>query len=130
MQTVFEGRCHTKVATTTPHCPEQVGVVVLAGCNDSAVGEDELGREKIVEGKRMLAHEPADPTADGRAGDARRRDHTSGRGETMELGFAVEQVPGEAALCAGRARPRGRRECRSSATGRSSRPPRSSNARL
>jgi hypothetical protein len=46
----------------------------------------------------MLAHEPADPAAQRQAGDAGGRDGTTGDRETVQLGFAIELAPCDAAL--------------------------------
>ena len=52
----------------------------------------------------MLAHEPAEAAAERQAGDAGRGDHAAGGGQAVQLGLAVEPVPGDAALRPGGAR--------------------------
>ena len=77
------------------------GVFILAGRQDSSIRQDEVDREEIVEGEGVLAHEPAKAAPERQARDARRRDHASGRRETMELRFTVELIPCEPPLRAG-----------------------------
>ena len=71
---------------------------MLAGPHDLAIGGDELDGSKIVEGEAMLAHQPAQPTTEGEPGDAGAGNNPARDRETVQLGFAVELAPGDAAL--------------------------------
>src|SRR5205823_6639627 len=59
---------------------------------------DDLGRDEVVDGHPVLAHEPAKPAAEGEAGDAGARDLAAGRGQAMDGGGGVELGPGHARL--------------------------------
>ncbi len=58
--------------------------------------------EQVVDRRAVLAHQPADPTAERQAGDPGVRDDAADGGEPEELGLAVELSPQHACLGARR----------------------------
>src|SRR5205823_9539734 len=72
----------------------------------AAVWGDDVGREEVVAGEPVLAHQPPDPAAQREAGDTGARDEAAGGGEAERLRFLVELAPDDAALGAGRLRAR------------------------
>ena len=102
MQAVFQRRGHPEIAAAAPQRPEQIGVVIGACRDDAVIGQHKLDRQQIVESERVLGHQPANPTPEGEATDARCRNHAAGRRKAMQLSLPVKQIPGEAALGTGR----------------------------
>ena len=70
---------------------------------ERAVGGDDVGGEQVVDGQAVLAHQPAEPAAEGQAGDAGVRHGAAGRGQAERLRLAVELAPQHAALARRRA---------------------------
>ena len=66
----LEARHHTEVATTAADGPEQVGVLLFARRDDAALGRDQLDRDERIDRQAVLAHQPADATAERQAGQA------------------------------------------------------------
>jgi hypothetical protein len=60
-----ERRDHAEVAAAASQRPEQVGVLVLGRPQQLATGRHDVGGEEIVDGEAVLAHQPADATAEG-----------------------------------------------------------------
>jgi hypothetical protein len=46
---------HAEVAAAAAQPPEQVGVLVLAGRHELAVGGDDIRRQQVVAGQAVLA---------------------------------------------------------------------------
>ena len=59
-----------EIATPAAQRPEQVGVVVLAGDDEAAVGQHDVGLDQIVDGQAVFAGEITVAAAQGQAGDA------------------------------------------------------------
>ena len=95
---VFEAGGDPEVSAAAAKGPEEIGLLLLAGPQDLAVGGDELDGPQIIERQAVLAHQPAQPAAEGEPGDARGGDHAAGDRETVQLRLAVELAPGDAAL--------------------------------
>jgi hypothetical protein len=93
-------------AAAAAQAPEEVGVLLGAGPNERAVRGDHVGREEVVGGEFVPAHQPAEPAAEGEARDARVADDPAGRGEPEGLGLMVE-LPQSSPGCALATRARG-----------------------
>ena len=91
-------RRHAEVSAAAANGPEQVGLLVLARAQDLAFGGDELDRDEIVEREAILAHQPAQPAAEGEPGDARAGNHAARDRQAVQLRLAIELAPGDAAL--------------------------------
>ena len=87
MQPEEEGGDDPEVATAAPQRPEEIRVLLLAGGDEAAVGEDDVGLEQIVDRQAELAGEMADTAAEGDAADA-------GRGDDAARGRQPEGVRG------------------------------------
>ncbi len=98
MQPVLEGRHQTEVAPAAPQAPEQVGVLGGAAGQEPAVGGDDVGRQEVVDDEAARAHEPAETATQREAGNARRRDLPSRRGQAEGLRLVVEIAPGHPGL--------------------------------
>nr|WP_239640384.1 hypothetical protein [Halogeometricum pallidum] len=85
----LEGRDDTEVAAA-PEPPEEVGVLVLAGVDETTVGRDHVRPAEIVGGQTVSTGEPAETPAERQAGDSRRRIVSDGRGEAERLCLVVE----------------------------------------
>src|SRR6202034_546996 len=59
-----------EVAATAAERPEQLGILLRRGRDDLTGGEHHLELGEIVAGQPVLSGEPADPAAQGEAGDA------------------------------------------------------------
>src|SRR5262249_5748442 len=58
---------HPEISTAAAECPEQVGVLFLAGSDESSVGEDDVCLEEIVDREAVFAREIARSTAEGQS---------------------------------------------------------------
>jgi hypothetical protein len=72
VQPVLEAGGHPEVAAAAADRPEQVGVVLVVGPQQPAVGGDEVGGQQVVDGQAVLADQVADAAAKGDAADADR----------------------------------------------------------
>src|SRR5689334_7899080 len=80
MQPVFEIGDDAELPAAAAESPEQIGILVLAGGEEVALGCDDVGADQIVAGHAMQAHEPAYAAAERQAGDAGLRNSTAGGG--------------------------------------------------
>jgi len=78
-----------EVAAAATDGPEQVGVLVVTGVEESAVGRDHVRPAEIVDREPVFRGEPAEAAADGQPGDAGRRVDAERRGEAERLGLVV-----------------------------------------
>ena len=62
-----EARDHAKVAASSAHGPEEIGVLALAGRDKTAIGQDHIGLEQVVDREAILAREVAGAAAQGEA---------------------------------------------------------------
>ena len=69
-----EARHHAEVAAAATQRPEEIGVLILAGGDKAAVGEDHIGFEQVVDREPVLAREIPRAAAQGQARDAGARD--------------------------------------------------------
>ena len=96
MELIFERRDDAEVAAAAAQAPEQIGVFVLARMDEAAVRGDDIGRDQVVAGEAVHAHQPADPATQRQAGDAGRRDSAAGRREAKRLRLVIELLVGDA----------------------------------
>jgi hypothetical protein len=86
----LELRDDSEVAAPAAEAPEQVGVLVLARLEELAVGSHDIHRNELIDREPVLAHDPADPTAERQACDARVRDDAGRNREAERLRLPVE----------------------------------------
>ena len=63
-----------EIAAAAPQCPEQIGVLGLAGVAALAIRGDDIDRDEIVGRVAAFTGSPAEAAADGEAGNAGIRD--------------------------------------------------------
>ena len=98
MQPELERGRDAEVAAAAAQPPQQLGVLVLAGVHELAVGGDDVGGEQVVAGQADLAHQPADAAAEREPGDPRGGHEPAGDREPERLRLVVEVRPRAAAL--------------------------------
>src|ERR671918_675729 len=98
MELVLEGGHNPKVSTPTAQGPEEVGVLVLTGREDLAVGRYHVSRYQVVAGQTVFPHEPADTASQREASYAGIVDRSSRCSQAVHLAFAIELTPENAAL--------------------------------
>jgi len=86
-----ETRHNTKIAAPTAEGPEQIRVLALASIDKTAVGQDDVRFEKVVDGEAVLARWIASTSAEGEASDTGGRDDAKGYG-TASLYSAANRV--------------------------------------
>src|SRR5262245_35853639 len=97
---------NAEVPAAASQRPEQVRVIA-GGCpNDAARSGDDLGLHEVVDGEPVLAHEPADATAEAEAADTGVANDASGGGQPVGLRLVVNVPPQGAALHVGGTRAR------------------------
>jgi hypothetical protein len=92
-----------EVPATTPQRPEEVGVVVGRRPHDVAARGHHLGLHEVVDGEPVLAHEPADATAQADAADAGVAHDAACGSQTVGLCLVVDISPQGTTLDEGRA---------------------------
>ena len=98
VQAEGEARDHAEVAATAAHRPEQVGVLVVAGVQQTPVGGDDVHSLEVVDAQPVRAAQPADAAGEREPAHARLRDQPARRGEAEGGGLAVHVAPERAAL--------------------------------
>jgi hypothetical protein len=93
VQAELERGDHAEVAAATAQCPEQVGVLVSGRPKLITVGGYDIDGEEVVHREAVLAHQPADATAEGEPGDSGVTHDSSGGGETVLLRLAIDVAP-------------------------------------
>jgi hypothetical protein len=98
VEPVLERGDDAEVAAAAADGPEEVGVLLLARGEDLALrGHDVRGHE-VVDGGAVLAHQPADPSAERQARDPGVGDDPADRRQPEVLRLAVELSPEHAGL--------------------------------
>ena len=87
-----------EVAATAAEPPEQVGVLLLAGGDDRAVGQDDLGGAQVVDGEAAASREVPEAAAEREPGDAGGADDPAGHGEAERMRGVIELGQRRAAL--------------------------------
>jgi hypothetical protein len=90
MQSELEVGHDAEVPTAAAHAPEQIRVLVLAGLHELAVGGDDVDGDEVVDAEPVLAHDPADATAESQPGDAGVGDDAGGDGQPEGLRLTIE----------------------------------------
>src|SRR5262249_32791649 len=93
MQPELERGDDSEVASAPPQAPEQLGMLVGARPNASAIRGDDLRGDKVVAGQAMLAHEPAVAASQCETSDACRGHDATDGGQPMALGRGVDVLP-------------------------------------
>ena len=102
MKAELERGDHAEVAAAATQRPEQVGVLVLGRAQPLAVGRHDIDREEVVDRETVLAHQPADATAEREPGDAGVAHDSAGGRQTVRLRLAVDVAPQSTTLHPGR----------------------------
>ena len=92
----LERRHRAEVAAAAAQRPEQVRVLVLAGGDERAVGQDHVGGQQVVDGEPVAPGQVADPAAQGQPADTR-GGQDPGRGGQAECASRVIDVTPDAA---------------------------------
>ena len=85
-----EARHDAEVAAAAAQRPEEVGVLALAGRDEAAIGQDDVGLEQVVDRQAVLAREVPGAAAEGEARDAGGRDDAEGHGQAERVGGVVD----------------------------------------
>ena len=85
-----EARHHAKVAAAAAQGPEEIGVLALAGRDKTAIGQDDVRLEQVVDRQAVLAREVARAPAEGEARDAGGRDDAKGHGQAERVGGVID----------------------------------------
>ena len=93
VQREFELGHDAEVAPAAAQRPEQLGLRGLRGSHHGAVGEDDLGRDEVVEGQAVQAYQVADPAAQGQARHARRVVGAAGHRQPVCRAGRVDTAP-------------------------------------
>jgi hypothetical protein len=73
-------------------------VLVLGRAQPLAAGRHEIDGEEVVDREAVLAHQPADATAEREPGDSGVAHDSTSRGQTVRLRLAVEVAPERSTL--------------------------------
>jgi len=87
-----------EIAASAANCPEEIFIFTDADCQVFALGSHQVGGDHVVAAQPVLAHQPPDPPAQGKAANSGGRDDTARGGEAIFFGFAVERRPRGATL--------------------------------
>ena len=98
VQPELERRHDAEITAAAPQSPEQVSVFFLAGAQYFPIPGHHLGRQKIIERHSKFRHQPAKSTAKRQPCNTRGGNDAASRGQSMELGFAIEFRPSDTAL--------------------------------
>ena len=98
MRAVLEGGHHAEVAAAAAERPEQIAIGVLARGDDLAGREHDLGRQQVVDGHPVLAHQPGDAAAERETRDPGAGDDAAGGREPERAGGTVELTDRDASL--------------------------------
>ena len=79
------------------------GWLSASGSHETAVGEHDVDRHQVVDGKSEMPGQVAGAAAEGQAGDTRGRHEPRGRGQTESTGRVVDVAPCTAGVGADRA---------------------------
>ena len=85
-----EARHHAKVAAAAAQRPEEIGVLALAGRDETAVGQDDVRFEQVVDREAVLAREVPGAAAERQARDAGGRDDAEGHRQAERVGGVID----------------------------------------
>jgi hypothetical protein len=73
--------CHNlKIPASTAKSPKQIGMQALAGCDKTAIGQDNIRQEQVINREAVLACEVPGSSAEGETCDTGGRDKSEGHG--------------------------------------------------
>ncbi len=98
MKLEFERGHHPEIPAAAFQSPEKVGIFVIAGPHQAAIGGDYFRAEQVVAGESVLAHDPAEPSAQGQTRKPGIRVSAGRRRQTKGLGCAVELAQPDSGL--------------------------------
>jgi hypothetical protein len=90
-------RHHAEVSATSADGPEQVTILVGARNDKSSIGQDDVGRQQIVDGQAVLSRQVSHAAAEGQASNAGRRDDSRRHSESKCMRCVVNIAPGATA---------------------------------
>lgn|GEM_PF-5624963 len=93
-----ERRHDAKIAAPAAQRPEEIGILVVTGSNHAAVGEDDVGAQRVADGEAAAACQVAAAAAEREAPDAGRGDEAAGCGQPEWVRGVVGIAPGGAAF--------------------------------
>ena len=86
----------TPAAAAQP--PEKLGVFLLAGDEEGAIGRDHVARTKAVDGKTVFSHQVTDAATEGQSGHSGVTDNAASEGQAESLSLVVDRFPKTTAL--------------------------------
>ena len=95
---------HPEVTAATPKRPEQIGVRLSARLDKAAVGQHDVGRDKVVDGEPEAPGEVANSTTEGQSAHSSCRDESRGGRHAKGTGGVVHIAPFAASVHPDRAR--------------------------
>ena len=93
-------RHHAEVSAAAANGPEQIAILVGAGHDKGSVGQDDVGRQQIIDGQAVLPRQVSHAAAEGQAADAGGRDDSGRHGEPEGMRGMVNVAPGATAAYA------------------------------
>ena len=90
MQLEQEAGHDAEIAAAAAQGPQQVGILLLAGGDEAAVGQHDIGLEQIVDGQAVFARQIAVAAAQRQAGNAGGRDDARRNGQPEGMGSVVD----------------------------------------
>ena len=93
MEAELERGDHAEVAAAASQRPEQVGVLILGRAQQLALGGHDVDGEEVVDREAVLAHQPANATAEGEPGDTGVAYDSAGGGQTVRLRLVIDVTP-------------------------------------
>ena len=103
---VLHARQHAEVPPSSAEAPEEIGVLLLAGVHEPAVGSHEVHRPDVVARPPEPSRDVPEAAAQGQPGDAGGGDEPENGGQAVELRFPVHVTEEAARLRPGNAGPR------------------------
>src|SRR5690606_21737677 len=85
-----EAGYHTKVTPATANGPEQVGLLVLAGPDEAAIRQDDVGLEQVVDREPIFAREVSRSAPQGKPAYTRCRDDTERYGQAKGMRGVID----------------------------------------
>jgi hypothetical protein len=98
VQPEFKTRDDAEISAAPPHGPEQIGVLPLVCPYETAVGCDDIHRQKVIDRHPMLAREPSETSAERETGNTGRGIDAERRGKSEGLRLEIEIPEGRSGL--------------------------------
>src|ERR1700722_2831828 len=84
---------HPEVSATPANSPEEVGILVRAGRDKLSIRQDDIGREKVIDGQAILPCEVSHAAAQSKATNTCCRNDSRRHGEAEGVGSVVHVTP-------------------------------------